>query len=454
MRPLHTLRAGVIGTGFIGPVHIEALKRLGVQVTAICGSTKGARAMADKWGIPEVYGDYDYRAMYRSTNVDVVHITSPNKVHVEQSLAALAAGKHVICEKPLGMTTTETAKVVRAMREAQTRVAADVRRRKPASEKSSPPRDLGGYHARSIGPVFAVNYMCRFFPAVLQMRAMVQRGDLGQIIHVQGHFFQDWLLKETDYNWRLLAGEGGKLRAVGDIGTHWIDAVSFILGTRAESVFAYLETFHKSRLRPQGEVQTFAAVKEPPHPGPLPHGGEGELSGRVAAGHSLRSKGRGQVEGWLRYQVDTEDFGSVLLKFGKAKHGFANGVHANASVSQVAAGWKCSLYIGIYGTKGSVQWDFLEPNHIIVGRRDEPNQILQRATAGFSEDVAGFTDYPGGHPEGFPDSHKMHYRAVYEHIASGRKTPILFATVADGHHEVHLCEAILKSSNGRKWVKV
>jgi predicted dehydrogenase len=388
--PLHQLRAGVIGTGFIGPVHIEALKRLGVQVTAICASTKSARACAAKWGIPEVYGDYDYEAMYRSPNVDVVHITSPNNAHVPQSLAALRAGKHVICEKPLGMTTKETAKVVAAVK-------------------------------RKGSPVFAVNYMCRFFPAVLQMRAMVQRGDLGQIIHVQGHFFQDWLLQPTDYNWRVLAKEGGKLRAVGDIGTHWIDAVSFILGARAESVFAHIETFHKTRLRPKGEVQTFAKV---------------------------------DPKTMVPYQVDTEDFGSVLLKFGNAKHGFVKGVHANASISQVAAGWKCSLALGIYGTKGSVRWDLQQPNEILVGRRDEPNQVLQRATAGFSEDVAGFTDYPGGHAEGFADAHKMHYRAVYQHIASGRKTPALFATAADGHHEVRLCEAILRSSKAKAWVKV
>ncbi|MBI1176789.1 gfo/Idh/MocA family oxidoreductase [bacterium] len=390
--PLHQLRAGIIGTGFIGPVHIEALKRLGVQVTAICGSTKNAKATAAKWGIPEVYGDYDYRAMFRSPNVDVVHITSPNKVHVEQSLAALAAGKHVVCEKPLGMTSNDTAKVVEAVKK-------------------------GGRR----GPVFAVNYMCRFIPAVLQMRAMVQRGDLGQIMHVQGHFFQDWLQMPTDYNWRLLASEGGKLRAVGDIGTHWIDAVSFILGARAQGVFAHLETFHKTRFRPKGEVQTFT---------------------------------KADPRKMVPYKVDTEDFGSVLLKFGRAKHGFVNGVHANASISQVAAGWKCSLYVGVYGTKGSVQWEFQEPNHILVGRRDEPNQVLQRATAGFSEDVAGFTDYPGGHPEGFPDSHKMHYRAVYEHIASKRKTPALFATAADGHHEVQLCEAILKSSRSKGWIRL
>jgi predicted dehydrogenase len=388
--PLHRLRAGVIGTGFIGPVHIEALKRLGVQVTAICASTRSARACAEKWGIPEVYGDYDYEALVRSPNVDVVHITSPNKAHVPQALAALRAGKHVICEKPLGMTTRETAQVVAAVK-------------------------------RKGAPVFAVNYMCRFFPAVLQMRAMVQRGDLGRIIHVQGHFFQDWLLLPTDYNWRVLAREGGKLRAVGDIGTHWIDAVSFILGAKAESVFAHIETFHKTRLRPRGEVQTFAKV---------------------------------DPKTMIPYRVDTEDFGTVLLKFGNAKHGFVKGVHANASISQVAAGWKCSLALGIYGTQGSVRWDLQQPNEIYVGRRDEPNQILQRATAGFSEDVAGFTDYPGGHAEGFADAHKMHYRAVYQHIASGRQTPVLFATAADGHHEVKLCEAILQSSIARQWVKV
>ena len=386
---LHQLRAGVIGTGFIGPVHIEALKRLGVQVMAICGSTRNARATADRWGIPEVYGDYDFRALLRSPSVDVIHITSPNKVHVEQSLAALAAGKHVICEKPLGMKAKDTAKVVAAAK-------------------------------RKNAPVFAVNYMCRFFPAVLQMRALVARGDLGQIIHVQGHFFQDWLLHATDYNWRLLASEGGKLRAVGDIGTHWIDAVSFILGARAESVFAHLETFHRTRYRPKGEVQTFAKI---------------------------------DPKTMVPYRCDTEDLGSVLLKFGKTRHGFVDGVHANASISQVAAGWKCSLALGIYGTKGSVRWDLQQPNEILVGRREEPNQVLQRATAGFSKDVAGFTDYPGGHPEGFPDSHKMHYRAVYEHIASGRRTPVLFATAEDGHHEVKLCEAVLRSSRSRRWVK-
>jgi predicted dehydrogenase len=390
MIPLHRLRAGIIGTGFIGPVHIEALKRLGVQVNAVCGSTASATECAERWGIPEVYGDYNVDALVKSPNVDVIHITSPNKAHVTQSLKALKAGKHVVCEKPLGMNSRETARVVTAV-------------------------------GKPDAPVFAVNYMCRFFPAILQMRAMVARGDLGKIIHVQGHFFQDWLLHESDYNWRLLASEGGKLRAVGDIGTHWIDAVSFILGSRVERVFAHLETFHKTRFRPPGALKTFAT------PDPASR---------------------------IPYRVDTEDFGSVLLRFGKSDHGFAEQVHANASISQVAAGWKCSLSLGIYGTRGSARWDFQQPNEIHIGRRDGPNEVLQRGTPGFLEDVARFTDTPGGHPEGFPDSHKMQYRAVYEHIAGGRKSPVLFATAADGHHEVRLCEAVLRSSRSGRWVRI
>jgi predicted dehydrogenase len=366
---------------------VEGLRRLGVQVTSIADLPDRVKPLADRLGIPNALGDW--REMLRSPDVDVVHIASPNKLHCEMALAAIAAGKHVICEKPLSMNSTESAKIVEASKKAKT--------------------------------VFAVNYMCRFYAAVLQMRAMVHRGDLGQIISVQGHFFQDWLLKNTDYNWRLLAKEGGKLRAVGDIGTHWIDAVSFILGAKATDVFAHLETFHKTRYRPKGEVQTFAKV-DPATMEP--------------------------------YKCDTEDLGTVLMKYGKAKHGFVNGTHANVSVSQVAAGWKCSLYIGVYGTNASAQWSMGQPNEIIVGRRDEPNQILQRGTAGFSEDVAGFTDYPGGHPEGFPDSHKMNYRAVYQHIASERKTPALFATAEDGHHEVVLCEAILRSGKAKGWVKV
>ncbi|MFM8546127.1 MAG: Gfo/Idh/MocA family protein, partial [Betaproteobacteria bacterium] len=363
--------------GFIGPVHIEALRRIGVKVTAICGSER-ARDVAAQWEIPRVFTGHDFQSLVTSTEVDVVHITSPNRHHHAQSLAALAAGKHVICEKPLAMTTRETSEIVEA--------------------------------ARSSGKVFAVNYNVRFYPAVLQMRAMAQRGDLGEIIHVNGSYMQDWLLKETDYNWRVLASESGELRAVGDIGTHWLDTVGFILGSPVTELLADLSTFHRARKRPVGEVQTFS---------------------NESASHTEDCP------------VDTEDFASVLLAF-------ANGARGNLAVSQVAAGRKNCIRIEIYGTKQSVWWDSENPDLLHYGRRDEANATPLRASAGFM-DATGYTDYPAGHAEGFPDAFKMLYRSIYTAIAGGQRDA-LFADATAGHEEVRLCEAILKSHRERRWI--
>jgi predicted dehydrogenase len=383
-REVNELRAGVIGTGFIGPVHIEALQRNGIRVTAICGSDK-AHAVAKKWNIPNVFTNYDHTALVNCDEVDVVHITSPNKDHFPQSIAALQAGKHVVCEKPLAMTAKETAAIVKLS-------------------------------AKLPKQIFAVNYNVRLYPAVLQMRADVAAGRLGEIIHVNGSYFQDWLLKPTDYNWRLLPEEGGKLRAVADIGTHWMDTSSFILGERIEGVYAHLATFHKTRQRPLGEVQTFTKA-------------------------SSKMK-------WKSYPVETEDYASILLRW-------RNGVHGNLGVSQVAAGRKNSIRIEIYGTERSAWWDSEEPNTITYGSRDGANSVSHRACPGFAEDIAGFSDYPPGHAEGFPDSFKMLYRVIYSDIARGKQSKVpLYATAEDGHHEVKLCDAILKSNAAKKWVTV
>ena len=374
------IRAGVIGTGFIGPVHLEALRRLGVSVAALCDLPDRVRAAADKFGIPEAFGDY--REMLRSPNVDVVHITSPNRFHCEMSLAALRAGKHVICEKPLAMNTRETAHIVKL--------------------------------ARRSARVFAANYNVRFYPAVLALHRMVARGELGDIIHVNGSYMQDWLFKDTDYNWRLLPQEGGKLRAVADIGTHWMDTVSFILGAKIASVFADLGTLHKTRRRPLGEVQTFA-------------------------------KSDAKMN-YASYPVETEDFASVLLKF-------ANGARGNLGVSQVAAGRKNCIRVEIYGSKKSAWWCSEEPEMLRFGNRDGANETVVRATPAFGDGAAGFMDYPPGHVEGFPDTFKMLFRNIYAAIAGGRGENH-FATAEDGHQEVAVCEAIMKSNKSKSWVKV
>lgn len=375
------LRAGVIGTGFIGPVHVEALRRIGVQVVALCDVPDKVNAAADRLGIPRAFGDY--RKLLASSEVDVVHIAAPNQLHCQMSLAALAAGKHCICEKPLAMNTRETAKVLA--------------------------------RAKTARRVFAVNYNVRFYPAVLQLRKTIARGELGEIIHVNGSYLQDWLFKETDYNWRLLPEEGGKLRAVADIGTHWMDMVSFMLGARIESVYADLGTWHKTRRRPLGEIQTFA-----------------------------KSTGRMR---YASYPVKTEDFGNVLLKF-------SNGAQGNLAVSQVAAGRKNCIRVEIYGSKKSAWWCSEDPELLHFGNRDSANETAVRATPVFGPDVTPYIDYPAGHVEGFPDTFKMQFRAIYSAITNRGAGERLFATAADGHHEVAVCEAISTSNRARQWVKV
>lgn len=378
--PINRLRAGIIGTGFIGPVHLEGLRRLGVQVTALCDLPDRVRDAADRMGIPLAFSDY--QEMVKSPEVDVVHITTPNRFHCEMSLASLKAGKHVICEKPLAMNTRETAKIVKTV--------------------------------RSSDRVFAVNYNIRFYPAVLQLRRLVERGELGDIIHVNGSYMQDWLFKDTDYNWRLLPQEGGSLRAVADIGTHWMDLVSFVMGTKITSVLADLSTWHKQRRRPLGEVQTFA-------------------------------KSDAKMK-YATYDVQTDDFASILLRFG-------NGACGNLAVSQVAAGRKNCIRVEVYGSKKSAWWCSEDPEMLHLGNRDGANETAVRATPAFGDGASGFMDYPPGHVEGFPDTFKMNFRSIYSAIAGG-KVPPLFASVEDGHQEVAVCEAIEKSSKARKWVSV
>jgi len=375
------LKAGIIGTGFIGPVHLEALRRLGVQVTALCDLPDRVGAAAEQCGIPDAFSDY--RALLRSPEVDVVHITTPNRFHCEMALAALKAGKHVVCEKPLAMNTSETARIMKQARAAKT--------------------------------VFAVNYNVRFYPAVLQLRKMVALGDLGEAIHVNGSYFQDWLFKDTDYNWRLLPKEGGQLRAVADIGTHWMDTVSFILGSKITSVFADLATWHKTRQRPLGEVRTFAK-----------------------ADAAMK---------YATYKVQTDDFASVLLQF-------SHGARGNLAVSQVAAGRKNCIRLEIYGSKKSAGWCSEEPEVLHFGNRDGANETAVRATPAFGDGAAGFMDYPPGHVEGFPDTFKMLFRSIYGAITAGGKGERLFATAEDGHQAVAVCEAILKSHRAKAWVKV
>jgi predicted dehydrogenase len=225
-----SLTAAVVGTGFIGPVHAEALQRAGVHVRGILGSSpEKSRAAADALHLDVAYDTYD--ALIADPAVKAVHITTPNKDHLVMTKRALAAGKHVICEKPLAMNTAESAELVA----------------------------LANTHPKL---VTALNYNIRFYPLIHHARDVVQSGELGEIYAIRGGYIQDWLLFDTDWNWRLVPSEGGDLRAIGDIGTHWMDLTDFITGLKVASLMADLQTFVTTRKKPRQAVATFKSKEQ------------------------------------------------------------------------------------------------------------------------------------------------------------------------------------------------
>jgi predicted dehydrogenase len=377
-------RVAVVGAGFIGPVHVEALRRLGLTLTGILGvddreSTRAAEAL----GLPRAY--HSLAELLGDDRVESVHITTPNRLHYQLASQALRAGKHVLCEKPLAMNSRESAQLVAL--------------------------------ARKVKRAAGVNYNIRFYPLCLEARARVQRGELGDLFSVVGSYVQDWLLLPTDYNWRVLAKEGGELRAVADIGTHWLDLVQAVTGRAIEAVCADLKTVHPVRQRPKGEVQTFKGKEE-----------------KAGATEPVK--------------ITTEDCGAILLRF----QGGARGV---MWVSQVNAGRKNCLRFEIAGAHQALAWDSEEPNTMWVGHRGEPNELLMRDPALLAEPARRYSNYPGGHAEGFPDTFKQCFRAFYSYIQAGDfSAPAPFPTFEDGHREILVCEAILKSHRQGKWVKV
>jgi predicted dehydrogenase len=379
-----TIGVGVAGTGFIGPAHVEGLRRNGITVLGLAENTlELARQKAAQLGIPRCYGSLD--EMLADPDIDVVHLATPNHLHHPHAKASLLAGKHVICEKPLAMTSGQSGELV-----------ALAAKRKLVN---------------------AVNFNIRMYPLAQQARSMVQSGELGNLFIVQGSYLQDWLLLPTDWNWRLEPQYGGTLRAVGDIGSHWLDLLTFITGLHVDEVYADFKTFHPVRKKPTKPVETYTGKLLTP-------------------------------DDYIDQPIHTEDYATIILHY-------ENGVRGVLTVSQVSSGRKNRLFYEINGSKSSLGWDSEKPNELWVGHRSEPNQILLKDPSLLSPEARAVTSYPGGHNEGFPDTFKQLYGKVYEYIFAGdfNKTPD-FPTFADGHYEMLLCEAIEQSAREKTWVEV
>jgi predicted dehydrogenase len=220
------IRTAIFGTGFMGRVHLEGVRRVeSVDAAAVVGrNLEAARKLGAGFSVATI--TTDYREVLRDPAIDAVHVCTPNAQHFSMAKDALNAGKHVLCEKPLATTVEEGEELVAL-----------------AAQK---------------GLRNCVCHNLRYYPMVQQMRSMREAGDLGDILVVQGTYSQDWLLYDTDWNWRVETKAGGPSRCMADIGSHWFDMAEHVTGLRVKSLCADLQTFHPTRKQPKHSVETFA----------------------------------------------------------------------------------------------------------------------------------------------------------------------------------------------------
>jgi predicted dehydrogenase len=380
MKPVRT---AILGTGFMGRVHLEAVRRVeSVEAAAIAGrNVEAARQLGAGFSISAIATDY--REILRDPEIDAVHICTPNAQHFPMAKDAIEAGKHVLCEKPLATSVEEGEELVSL-----------------AAKK---------------GVRNCVCHNLRYYPMVQQMRRMREAGDLGEILVVQGTYSQDWLLYDTDWNWRVETKAGGPSRCMADIGSHWFDMAEHVTGLRVTNLCADLQTFHATRKQPKHSVETFA----------------NKLLG---------------PEDYIETAVDTEDFGAVIFRMGTRTRG-------SVTASQVSAGRKNRLSIEIYGTKSSVAWDQERPDELWSGHRDDGNQIFIKDPSLLKPAARTYADLPGGHSEGYDDTFKQVFRRFYASVRTSTSAPE-YPQFVDGLRQLRILDAVLESHRALRWTDV
>jgi predicted dehydrogenase len=378
------IRVAVIGAGFSGSAHVDALSRLrDVEVTGVLASSPDrAHAAAERLRVARGYASL--ADVLSDDDLDAVHICTPNVLHADMITAALDAGKHVLAEKPLALDAAQA-------------------------------RTLASLAGRA-NVVTGVCFNYRHFPLVQQLRAEVRGGEYGRPHLIRGAYLQDWLLFPADWNWRLESARAGATRAVGDIGSHWLDLAQHVTDDRVVAVMADLGRVHEERMRPAAEVETFRQ------------------------GDGLREP----------VGVDTEDYGSVLLRF-------ASGSRGTLIVSQVTAGAKNRLTIGVDAATASLEWNQEHPDTLHIGRRDSASLDVPRDPAMLAHAAADLTRLPAGHAEGWADALRNQFEDFYAAVAARRKGAshsATFASFDDAYRVARLVDAIAQSDHERRWVDV
>lgn len=377
-------RVAVIAAGFTGQQHIEAIRRIpGCEVVALVDANAEAlKAKAEALGVERTYTDY--KQMIQEVHPDVVHNCTPNGMHYELNKYIMEQGIHVYCEKPLAITLEQGEELVRIAQEKK--VAA------------------------------GVNFNYRNNAMVQEMRERVANGSVGRVFHVTGQYIQDWMMLDTDYNWRLTADMGGASRTIADIGSHWFDTVQCAMGQKITAVRAETLTVHPFRKKPAREVETFARTG----------GDDYEL-----------------------VPIDSEDAAFVTVRF-------ADGTLGTVNLSQVSGGHLNDFRVEIAGEHCSLEWQQERCDTLTVGTREFGIQILRTAPGAMTGAANRYTRLPGGHPDGWADALRNAITEFYTSIDNGTyaQTGMTYATFADGVRIMKIVDACMRSAKTGQWVEV
>lgn len=381
-----SIKVGIIGMGFIGVSHIEGVRRIGdLELVAVAdANAELAQSKAGEYGIKRCCASID--EMIQDPEIDVIHNCTPNHLHLEINRKIIEAGKHVFSEKPLATTL----------------------------EASEQMMEVLGRHPETIA---GVNYCYRMNPLIQDAKNRIAQGEIGRPLLVHGSYLQDWLLYDTDFNWRVERKYGGSSRCIADIGTHWLDTAQVMVGSRISEVCGNAVIAHPVRKKPLSAVETFSVNNEVE---------------------------REDVK------VDTEDYAGALLRF-------ENGTTGVFQCSEISAGRKCFIDIEVDGSQASYHWQHELGDRMWKGNRDASNEEIIRNPNLMTPEARRYTYLAAGHPEGWNDAFKNTLVAYYDFVRSNKSVLTDkpdFATFQDAHQLMKVTDAILKSSAEGRWVRV
>jgi predicted dehydrogenase len=385
------IRVAIVGAGFAGTAHANAARRAGARLVGVAASSAGsARHAAAALGAEQAFSDAESLV---ASDVDVVHICTPNHLHAPLARAALAAGKHVVCEKPLTMDVDEASELVDA--------------------------------ATAAGVVAAVPFVYRFYPMVREARARIASGGIGPVRLVHGVYLQDWLSTDADDNWRVDPDLGGPSRAFADIGSHWCDLIEFVTGDRLAALCAEVATVVPER---SGFLDRDASGAQPG-----PAGGEASREYADLAA--------------TRQVITTEDLAAVLFRT-------RQGVTGSVVISQVSHGRKNRLQFEVVGAEATLSFEQEQAESLWVGRRGT-SELVVRDAAHLAPEAARYAVLPPGHPQGYQGCFDAFVADTYRAARAGDAGAVDgLPNFADGARAAAITDAVLRSARQGGWVDV